>query len=196
MQKLGQGIQIKLGDEVLLMRPSLRHALALESLSAGGLPGLLSGLSEGSLTVYCAIIRPHYHGPDIGFASRVFDAMNDLQEPLSEYVIACLGIDPDRKADTDYSEGKAVPFREHLISLYKIGTGWLGWTADQTLDSTAYEIRLAYEGRIDLLKAIFGSPESKPETDGMSLDDKLKSAFGMFKTTKAPPRHKRRKAAA
>lgn len=194
MQKLGQSIQVRIGSESAILRPSLRHALALESLSEGGLPGLLSGLSEGSLTIYCAIIRPHYHGPDMGFASRVFDAMNDLQEPLSKYVISCLGVDPDKESDKQ--DGKAVPFNEHLINLYKIGTGWLGWTPEDTLDATPTEIMLAYEGRIDLLKAIFGSPEPKPETDGMSLDDKLKAVVGMNKIVKVPSKQKRKRRAA
>jgi hypothetical protein len=196
MTRLAESITIKLGGEVYGLRPSLRHALSLERRSEG-FPGLLADLQDGSLTVYCEIIRPHYHGPEMGFASRVFEAMNDLQEPLSEYVVACLGIDPGAKLNNDGGDSKTVTFKDHLINLYKVGTGWLGWTPDETLDATPTEIRLAYEGRIDLLKAVFGSHEetNKKLPDGMSLDDKLKSAFGMFNTIKAKPKHKRRKAA-
>jgi hypothetical protein len=197
MQKLAESIEIKLSGVVLDLRPSLRHALRLEC-RPGGFQRLLADLQDGSLIAYCEIIRPHYDGPEMGFASRVFEAMNDLQEPLSEYVVACLGIDPDAKPDSDQGDGKTVPFNDHLVNLYKVGTGWLGWTPDDTLDATPTQIRLAYEGRIDLLKAIFGGSDEtdKKLPDGMSLDDKLKSAFGTFKTTKAPPRHKRRKVAA
>jgi len=38
--------------------------------------------------------------------------------------------------------------------------GWLGWTEAQVLDTTIPAILTAYEGRMDMLKAIFG--ESKP----------------------------------
>jgi len=192
--KLDQGIQVTLGSESAILRPSLRYALALEGRS-GGIPGLIADLQDGSLTAYCDILRPHFGGGKF-FTQQVFDAMNELQAPLIEFVFALTGIDPDAKHDASNSDGASVPLREHLISFFKIGTGWLGWTPEQTLDATVYEIRLAYEGRIELLKAIFGSPDPKPDTDGMSLDDKLKSAFGTFKTTKVKPRHKRGKAAA
>lgn len=37
--------------------------------------------------------------------------------------------------------------------------GWLGWTEAQTLDTTIPAILTAYEGRADMLKAIFGESE-------------------------------------
>lgn len=37
--------------------------------------------------------------------------------------------------------------------------GWLSWTEEQTLGTTIPSILLAYEGRQDMLKAIFGSSE-------------------------------------
>lgn len=40
--------------------------------------------------------------------------------------------------------------------LMKIGTGWLGWTEDEVLDTSVATILRAYEGRLDLLKACFG----------------------------------------
>ena len=46
--------------------------------------------------------------------------------------------------------------------LMKIGTGWIGWTEAQILDTHMVTIELAYEGRLDMLKHIFGGP-SEPE---------------------------------
>lgn len=43
--------------------------------------------------------------------------------------------------------------------LYKAATGWLGWSPAAALAATLPEIHLAYEGRIDLLGAIFGKPK-------------------------------------
>jgi hypothetical protein len=40
--------------------------------------------------------------------------------------------------------------------LLKYGMGWLGWTEDQTLQTTIPAIELAYEGRCDMLRSIFG----------------------------------------
>ncbi|MBS0237080.1 MAG: hypothetical protein JSR89_01500 [Proteobacteria bacterium] len=190
MHKLAESIEIELAGEVHALRPSLRHALSLESRPGGGFPGLLSDLQDGSLTAYCDILRPHC-GERKFFTQHVFDAMNELQEPLSKYVIALTGIDADAKSSEG---GKTVSFRDHLLQLYKIGTGWLGWTPDVTLDATPSEIMLAYEGRIELLKAVFGTGDpDKAEADGMDLDSKLKAAFGTFKTIKAKPKHKRRR---
>ncbi|MBS0250702.1 MAG: hypothetical protein JSR78_06515 [Proteobacteria bacterium] len=196
MTRLAESITIRLGGEVYGLRPSLRHALGLER-RPGGFPGLLADLQDGSLTAYCDILRP-YGGDRKFFTQYVFDALNELQEPLSEYVVACLGIDPDTKPDNASGGDKKVGFKDHLINLYKVGTGWLGWTPDETLDATPTEIRLAYEGRIDLLKAIFGSTDEAENAvpDGAALDDKLKSAFGMFQTIKAKPKHKRKRVAA
>lgn len=44
----------------------------------------------------------------------------------------------------------------------KIATGWLGWTEEQALDASMNTITLAYEGKVEMLKAIFGSADDKP----------------------------------
>ncbi len=48
--------------------------------------------------------------------------------------------------------------------------GWLGWTEDQTLDTRMTSIVMAYEGRLKMLKAIFGS-EEKPKVARVSMKD-------------------------
>lgn len=60
----------------------------------------------------------------------------------------------------------------------KIGTGWLGWTERDTLDTSMPTIILAYEGRIDMLRAIFGGADAtpvveKPEPLGMPAADAM-----------------------
>jgi len=52
-----------------------------------------------------------------------------------------------------------VTFGEYLEWLFKVGTGWLGWPPAVVLGSTMRELRLAYEGKVDMLKAIYGSNE-------------------------------------
>lgn len=53
---------------------------------------------------------------------------------------------------------------EYHAWLFRIGTGWLGWSEADTLDSTLSGIRQAYEGRLELLKAIFGGKDEPPPT--------------------------------
>lgn len=49
-----------------------------------------------------------------------------------------------------------MTFEEYLEWLFKIGAGWLGWPPAVVLGSTLREIRLAYEGKVEMLKAIHG----------------------------------------
>jgi hypothetical protein len=42
--------------------------------------------------------------------------------------------------------------------------GWIGWTEDQTLDTTIPAIEAAYSGRCKMLSAIFGGGETGPPT--------------------------------
>lgn len=48
--------------------------------------------------------------------------------------------------------------------------GWMGWDEETTLDTRMTSIVTAYEGRIKMLKAIFGS-EDKPKAEGVSMKD-------------------------
>jgi hypothetical protein len=47
--------------------------------------------------------------------------------------------------------------------LLKIGTGWLGWTERETLETSISTIELAYEGLVEKLRAIHGAPDPEPE---------------------------------
>lgn len=49
---------------------------------------------------------------------------------------------------------------ESLDWFLKIGMGWLGWTEQQTLDTSMPAIALAYEGRREMFNALFGGGES------------------------------------
>lgn len=43
--------------------------------------------------------------------------------------------------------------------------GWLGWTEEQTLQTTIPALELAYQGRCEMLAAIFGGKDSAPAVD-------------------------------
>jgi hypothetical protein len=50
---------------------------------------------------------------------------------------------------------------EYFDHLFRIGTGWIGWSEEQTLDASMPAIEAAYAGRIELLQAIFGKPKEQ-----------------------------------
>lgn len=50
-----------------------------------------------------------------------------------------------------------MTFDELLRWLYKVATGWLGWTPDVARSAHMQEIIMAYEGYTDMLIAVHGS---------------------------------------
>ena len=65
--------------------------------------------------------------------------------------------------------------------LFEIGTGWLGWSEEQTLGARITSILAAYKGRLDLLRTIFGgkpAPADKPPVSGREVK-------GLLRTLKA-----------
>lgn len=50
-----------------------------------------------------------------------------------------------------------MTFDELLRWLYKVATGWLGWTPDVARSAHMQEIIIAYEGYTDMLVAVHGS---------------------------------------
>lgn len=180
-------IVVRLGDENIVLHPALRHALRL-ARRPGAFKQLVQDINEGSLTAACDIISPHYAPPHL--INLVFDAgLDRLRMPLLAYVMACAGID-DTPTDTAGAkpDQKAQSFEAYLLELYRIGTGWLGWTPETTWDATPDEITEAYKGRLSMLKALFGAPDQdKPKAD---LSDKFKAIFAAQGTTKVT-RHDR-----
>ncbi|WP_353641970.1 hypothetical protein [Mesorhizobium sp. WSM2239] len=184
--RLADEITITIAGEAVVLVPALRHAIRLER-RPGSFSGLAREIIDGSLSAACDIIGDHTDMPFL--ESRVLDELDRLKEPLLQYVMALAGIDPEDRPHADATrqgrKPRDIPFKEYQANLYRIGTGWLGWTPETALDATPAEILEAYRGRLDMLKAIFGSseePDDKPSP--LSLDDKFKIAFGSFGTTK------------
>lgn len=175
--KLGETITITIAGEVIVLRPSLSHALRLVRRE-GSFPALAKAIMEGSLTAACEIIRHHCHLPFL--EARLLPELDVIREPLMAYIMACAGIDPEGKAKTDdgKSDAKPMPFPEYLEGLYRIATGWLGWTPGIALDATPLEIIEAYKGRVEMLQSIFGSPVKEKETKFNFTDDNVKEIFG------------------
>lgn len=180
--KLADSIEITVGDEVIELRPRLRHALCIERRE-GSFAGLMREVAEGSLSAAYEIIRPHRTKLTL---DEVFTAsLSGLTLPLINYIGQCTGIDPDDIPADGKAKGKPVTLGEHLTGLYRIGTGWLGWTPAQTLDATPAEITEAFNGRLEMLKAIFGSGDkASPAKDDRPLDEKFRSIFATHGTVK------------
>ena len=178
--KLAEEIFVTLGLETVELRPSLRCALHLERRE-GGFRQLLIDIEEGSLTAAVDIVAPHAED-HVFIDQRVLDALPGIKPALVEYVLACAGMDDDRDAKPEGKrEGgnvqKSRSFADYLTDLYKYGTGWLGWSPEVTLNATPAEISLAFEGHVEMLKAIHGGGETDKPKDNRPLDEKFRTIF-------------------
>lgn len=50
---------------------------------------------------------------------------------------------------------------EYINWLFKIGMGWLGWSPQAVRQAHIQELYLAYEGKVDMLKACYGGGDEK-----------------------------------
>ena len=77
--------------------------------------------------------------------------------------------------------------------MFRLGTGWLGWTPEQTYDTPMPQLFLALDGRIDFLKKTnpFGAAPEKKAAD----PEKLKQGQALLDelTVKAKERLRRKK---
>ena len=58
--------------------------------------------------------------------------------------------------------------------------GWLGWTEDQTLNTSMPAIEIAYRAKVEMLKACFGggpSETDKPQEGMKPTAENLRQAF-------------------
>ena len=165
---------MRLADDIALpdgvfssavMRPSLRAAFRLEQRY--GFERLVAGITEGNLGIIADVIAEGAALP----RTQLFQSIDGkplgsliggAAEQLLRFAFALAGIDPDKpKANT---QGERVTFAEYHARLFRIATGWLGWTPENAWNATPAEIMTAYEGRVEMLGAIFGKADDAEQS--------------------------------
>ncbi|CAM3835729.1 hypothetical protein CESP606_11710 [Cereibacter sphaeroides] len=156
-------------EHTLRLRPSLRAALILERLH-DGFARLFEKLDEANTQTLHAIIRtaatdPHRAESFLASARNVPLApfLRAVQAPVAALCEGLL-LPPDESSKPT-PKAKPLPWVDALTELYKIGTGWLGWTPAETLNATPAEIILAFDGRIAQLKALHGTADEADPGD-------------------------------
>lgn len=167
------------GEEIHL-RPTLRAAMRLER-RFGGFDKLLAQLAGGSVTVARDVIRES--GGEHSLAVRFLDSipadgalvvLDAITAPLVFHVWQLAGMDMEKADAAEPAKGaELITFETFHARLFGLATGWLGWTPDAAWSATPAEILAAHAGRLDMLRAIFGSGEAAPEPKGkeVSLDE-------------------------
>jgi hypothetical protein len=158
MRLADDDIQVRVGAATAYLRPSLRAAFRLERRY--GFAKLLAAIQDGNLTIMADVIR---ETADDGQASPgMLDALGDLplrdgigglRGPVLQVVLGLAGAD---EKEAKPATGTPVSFEEYHARLFRIATGWLGWPPETAWKATPSEIIAAYEGRSELLQAIFG----------------------------------------
>ena len=170
-------IVLRHGNASVVLRPSLRAGFRIAQRYT--LAELRKGIDEFDFTMICHLAAIGADDPvkAVDFlAKHLADrgAIPRLQAhtpAFVEFVAQSLGLSGDAQttdeieADTSTTAPKEPDLVEELTGLFKIGTGWLGWTPRDVWQATPAEIINAHDGLITKLKAIHGSSEEPAPTD-------------------------------
>jgi hypothetical protein len=167
--RLAEEITIRIGHEAISLRPSLRAAYRLERRH-NGFGSILRAIADGNLGMMADVINESTED-NCDLVALLSDTnalpfglkLDVICEPLLQHVMALAGFDD--KAPQDTPQAQRITFAEYHAKLFQIATGWLGWTPADAWHATPAEIIEAHKGRLDMLKAIFGSGEPDQVSD-------------------------------
>ncbi|KIZ43099.1 MULTISPECIES: hypothetical protein [Rhodopseudomonas] len=169
-------ITITLDQETIYLRPSLRAAFRLERRH-DGFDKILKGIADGNVSIMADVIRESAYERssllDLLECITVLPlsiAVDRIAEPLIAHVLILAGI--DSAAAEPQPDAERIPFAEYHTRLFRLATGWLGWPPTDAWNATPAEITEAYQGRRELLTAMFGS--GKTDTDITNPDEETR----------------------
>lgn len=149
------------GAKAVFLRPSLRAATQLES-RYGGFQTILDACADCRLSVIADVIETSSDCPDFLatlIGTPLIEVLPKVIEELPAHILALAGVDPDKEGQ---GGGESIPFADYYARLFRIGTGWLGWSPDVTWNATPKEIAEAYSGHLEMLRAIHGGSDDQP----------------------------------
>lgn len=157
------------GEHAVVLRASLRAALLIERLHDGFGP-LLQKLDQLHTGTIRAVVLAA--ATDRRAADALLTAAGG--QPLGLFLAAATGPlsslcaafmpEPDTAAPSAPA-AKPTTWAEHFTEIYRIGTGWLGWTPAATLDATPAEITEAFAGHVAKLEAMHGGKPDDTDTE-------------------------------
>lgn len=166
MQLADDEFELTVGRETVYLRPTLRAAFRLEQ-KYNGFDKLIHAVFTGHLAAYGDVIKE-----GTGQRSALTDYLDTagdtplivslelLVQPICDFVIGLTG------SETAFEAAKGIPisFKEYHTRLFRIATGWLGWSPDDAWNATPAEILEAYQGRTEMLAAVFGGKQEGDST--------------------------------
>lgn len=165
--RLAANFALQLGSKAYTLRPTLRAAFDLNQ-KYNGFHNISRYLAEGSLTTAVDLINATIVDPQAwaAYALAGNAVVRDLMaahDQLQDFVLVLTGAND--KADDKPQTGQPISFEEYFTELYRLATGWLGWSPADAWDATPAEILNAQQGRVAMLKAIFGGNKDDQSAD-------------------------------
>ncbi|MEH2517547.1 hypothetical protein V1279_003120 [Bradyrhizobium sp. AZCC 1610] len=174
--------ELVIGHESIRLRPTLGAAFRLEQ-KYHGFHNLFNAVASGSVSALSDVIKE-----GCGQTSALTDYLDSSSEhdPLvisldliipqvCTFLLALAGDELVIKDDSPTIE--QITFLEYHTRLYRLATGWLGWSPEIAWAATPAEILEAQKGRVEMLKAVFGGKQEdgadETITDLRSARDRL-----------------------
>lgn len=157
------------GGNTVHLRASLRSALRLERLHNGFGPLItkLDQFDTATIRAMIIIATTDHSAAQRFLASISIEPLQTYRQAVTGPLASLLGAFlPTPATDTTSAKpkGKTLSWAEAFADLYRIGTGWLGWTPNETWNATPAEITEALTGHIARLEAIHGTAADKDES--------------------------------
>lgn len=175
---LGQDqITISLPPREFVLKASLRAAFRLHQ-DYGSYAELSRAVADGSFGA-CAELISHTCTDEKGwiyYQTTRPDVVRQVlanRENLLEFVLVLAGA--KQSGDEPSEPAQPITFEEYHAKLFRVATGWLGWSPDVAWNATASEIINARQGRIELLGMIFGEKSESETID--TTDPKSRAAL-------------------
>ncbi|WP_127559073.1 hypothetical protein [Nioella ostreopsis] len=157
------------GGNTVRLRPSLRAATHLERLHDGfeALFNRVDAFDTSTIREIIWVSATDREDADAYLSAVTNAPLRTLHATRNQIITLCTSLIPTAP-DQEQSkpEGKPMPWAEVYARLYKIATGWLGWTPNTAWAATPDEIAHAFDGLTEKLRAIHGSADEDEANTG------------------------------
>ena len=171
-------VPLSYGVTTVWLRPSLRAATIIEKMD-GGFPAILHKIQQTNLSTLKAIISAACTSrqdekailaaladqPLAGIQSAVIGPCMTL---IAALMMPSIGSGDDTAKPS--TNAKPIAWSDLYADLFKMATGWLGWSPDTAWNATLPDIIQAFEGHTDKLKALHGGDDE--EESGISEEQR------------------------
>jgi hypothetical protein len=173
-----QEITITIQAFDLVLKPTLKAACILDE-KYHGFEQLARDVADGKFHIIADVLHigathNSLSKPAIEYAlSKSVATFETISAQVITFILACCGIDDTQVVEpsNQQSTDTLTSFKEHHAKLFRIATGWLGWTPNDTWNATPSEIIEAYKGRTELLGTIFGNGKSNENDETYEPDN-------------------------